>query len=428
MLNYRYISIFKTKQRINIIFLQDKFIKSTKTLKRNEIVLVLLMSLINFTHILDFMIMMPLGNILMPKWHLNSTEFSIIVSSYSLSAFVSSFAAIFFADKFDRKKVLLIAYLGFLLGTAGCIFTVNATTLIIARTITGIFGGLISAQVLSIIADIIPYERRGRAMGMLMGGFALASVIGVPFSLFLANKYEWYFPFIVVVVAGAMVYPFLLKFVPSVVGHMEKPMKIKERVQNFVSIFSDDVQVTALVFSFVMILGHFIIIPLFNPYIVYNIGVPQDSTPLIYLFGGISSLLTSQIVGKISDKYGKRQVFITAAFISLIFILLITNMKSIPVYVVLIIFAGWFSCSTGRTVPGQAMITHSVKAQTRGSFMSLNSCIQSLATGLATLISGWVTFSDENFKIYNYNYLGYISIFFILVCILLAYRLDRLLK
>ena len=396
-------------------------------LKRNEIVLVSLMALLNFTHILDFMIMMPLGNILMPKWDLTTSQFSVIVSSYSLAAFCSSFATIFFADKFDRKRLLLFGYLGFLVGTFGCVFAFDANSMIIDRTFTGIFGGLISAQVLSIIGDVVPYERRGRAMGLLMGGFALASVIGVPFGLFLANHFAWYFPFLVVASVGTLLYPFLLKFVPNVNAHLANPVKLKERYQIFLKIFSNKTQVTALAFSFLMIMGHFIIIPLFNPYIVYNVGVPQTSTPLIYLFGGISSLITAQIVGKLADKYGKRQVFVIAGFVSLVFIVMITNMPKIPVYMVLIIFVFWFSATTSRTVPGQAMTTQAVTSQTRGSFMSLNSCVQSLGSGLAALVSGLITYSDAKFAIHNYNYLGYISVILILLCVALAYRLDRLL-
>lgn len=386
------------------------------------------MALLNFTHILDFMILMPLGNILMPKWNLTSSQFSIIVSSYSLAAFISSFAAIFFADKFDRKKLLLVAYFGFLAGTFGCVFATDAGTMVIARAVTGIFGGLISAQILSIIADIIPYERRAQAMGLLMGGFALASVIGVPFGLYLANKFNWYFPFLVVAGVGTLLFPFLVRYVPSVRGHLANPILLKGRIENFVNIFSDPTQITALAFSFILIMGHFLIIPLFNPYMVYNVGVPQDDTPLIYLFGGISSLITAQLVGKLADKYGKRQVFVLAAIASLIFILMLTNMPKTPVYLVLIIFSIWFSAATGRTVPGQAMTTQAVSAKTRGSFMSLNSCMQSLGTGFAGLISGWLTFSDADFAIHHYEYLGYLSVILILICIALAFRLDRLLR
>ena len=395
-------------------------------MKRNEYILVALMALLNFTHILDFMIMMPLGNILMPKWNLTTSQFAIIVSSYSLAAFVSSFFAIFFADKFDRKKLLLLAYSGFLIGTLGCALAINVQTLIVARTVTGLFGGLISAQVLSIISDVIPYERRGSAMGMLMGGFALASVIGVPVGLFLANKYYWYSPFLIVASLGTLLIPFLIKYVPNVNAHLANPLALKERLVNFTHIFKNPIQVTALSFSFLLIMGHFIIVPLINPYMVYNVGVPQPYTPLIYLVGGLAALITAQIVGKTADKYGKRQVFVAAALVSLLFVILITSMQAMSLVLVLIVFGLWFSASTGRTVPGQAMITQSATIQTRGSFMSLNSCVQSLGTGMASLLSGWITYSDASFAIHNYNWLGYISVILIIICIFLSFRLDRL--
>ena len=385
------------------------------------------MALLNFTHILDFMIMMPLGNILMPKWNLTTSQFAIIVSSYSLAAFVSSFFAIFFADKFDRKKLLLFAYSGFLIGTFGCAFATNVHTLIVARTVTGVFGGLISAQVLSIVSDVIPYERRGSAMGMLMGGFALASVIGVPVGLYLANNYHWYFPFLIVASLGSLLVPFLIKFVPNINEHLANPVALRERIVNFTHIFKNPIQVTALCFSFLLIMGHFIIVPLINPYMVYNVGVPQPYTPLIYLVGGLAALITAQIVGKTADKYGKRQVFVAAALISLLFVVLITSMQTMPLVLVLTVFGLWFAASTGRTVPGQAMISQSVTIHTRGSFMSLNSCVQSLGTGLASLLSGWITYSDTNFAIHNYNWLGYISVSLIIICVFLSFRLDRLL-
>lgn len=403
---------------------QLKFI----ALKRNEVILVALMALLNFTHILDFMIMMPLGNILMPKWNLTTSEFSIIVSSYSLAAFFSSFCAIFFADKFDRKKLLLFGYSGFLIGTFACAFAFGTYSMILARTFTGLFGGLISAQILSIIADVIPYERRGRAMGLLMGGFALASVIGVPFGLFLANKYDWHYPFLVVATFGVLLLPFLFRFVPNVNAHLANPVKLKERIANFYDIFSNPTQITALGFSFLLITGHFIIVPLINPYLVYNVGVPQEYTPLIYLVGGICSLISAQIIGKLADSYGKRTVFVWAAVISTFFVVLITNMPHWQLFIVLGIFGFWFSSSTGRTVPGQAMITQAVTSETRGSFMSLNSCVQSLGTGFASLMSGWITYSDAKFAIHNYNYLGYISISLILLCVLLSYQLERKLQ
>ncbi len=362
----------------------------------------------------------------MPRWNVNSSQFTLVVSCYSFASFVSSFSAIFFADNFDRKKLLLFAYAGFLLGTLSCAFADSYYTMMAARVITGLFGGLISAQVLSIIGDVIPYQRRGQAMGMLMGGFGIASIAGIPLGLYLANTYGWYTPFLFIVAVGALVFPFLLKYIPNVNGHLANKTKFKDRLKNIVYTFQNKTQSTALLFSALMMTGHFIIIPLINPFMVHNVGVPIGKTPLIYLVGGLSSIFTAQIVGKLSDKYGKKKVFTIAAYISIVFVFFITNMPVLNLYLVLTIFAFWFSTATSRMVPGQAMTTQAVPPQNRGGFMSLNSCIQALAQGCAMLVSGWVTFSDANLVIYNYNILGYFSIGLILMCIVVVSKLEKL--
>jgi MFS transporter, DHA1 family, inner membrane transport protein len=394
-------------------------------LQRKEIILVSLLALLNFTHILDTMILMPLGNILMPKWDIDSSQYSKIVSAYSIAAFVSSFAAIFYVDKFDRKRILLLAYLGFILGTFSCVFANGYSSMIFARVITGIFGGLISAQVLTIIGDVIPYEKRGRAMGLLMGGFAIASILGVPLGLYFANLLGWHYPFIIIASFGVLLFPFLFKYVPNVKNASTLPIRLKERITNFKNIFTNKEQLIALSFSTLLVMGHFIIIPLINPYMVYNVGVPQDYTPLIYLVGGISALITANFIGKLADKFGKQKVFLICALISLVFVLAITHMPSISLVLVLLTFAFWFSTATGRTVPGQAMVTQAVTTQSRGGFMSCNSCLQNLSMGLASLISGWITSSDKNFVITNYNVLGYVSIGLILVSVALSYKLEK---
>ncbi len=175
-----------------------------------------------------------------------------------------------------------------------------------------------------------------------------------------------------------------------------------------------------------MISGHFIIIPLINPYMVFNAGVLQANTPLIYLCGGLSAMIAAQFAGKLADRFGKRQVFVISALLSTLFIFAITNMPALPLFIILLTFSLWFSTATGRTVPGQAMTTQAVTTQSRGSFMSLNSCVQSLGSGLATLLSGLITYSDEKYAIHNYHILGYISIGIILLSVAVAYRLDRL--
>src|SRR5215207_5836950 len=185
-----------------------------------EKIILLLLTVLNFTHIMDFMIMMPLGNYLMPYFDITSQQFSMLVAAYTFSAGASGFLAAFFVDRFDRKRVLLFAYAGFLLGTLCCAISPAYEILLVSRVIAGLFGGLIGAQVLSIVADIIPYERRASAMGMIMAAFSAASVFGVPFGLYIANLFNWHAPFFFVVILGALLVPFLIKFLPQMNAHL----------------------------------------------------------------------------------------------------------------------------------------------------------------------------------------------------------------
>src|SRR5829696_6612346 len=190
-------------------------------MKKERILLILLAS-INFTHILDFMIMMPLGNYLMPYFKISPQQFTLLVAAYTLSAGASGFISAFFADNHDRKKILLIGYLGFLLGTLACGFAPSYHLLLVARLLAGIFGGLIGAQVLSIISDAFPYTRRATAMGAVMSSFSIASTIGVPFALYLAHLFSWHVPFLLVGFLGIILIPLIIRFVPQQVAHIQK--------------------------------------------------------------------------------------------------------------------------------------------------------------------------------------------------------------
>jgi MFS transporter, DHA1 family, inner membrane transport protein len=369
--------------------------------------------------------MMPLSNLLMPLWKLNTNQFAQVVAGYPIAAFCSAFCAIFFADKFDRKYLLLFAYGGFLIATFMCGQATGYTSMLLARIVTGLFGGMIGAQVMSMIGDFVPYERRGQAMGILMSGFALASVIGVPLSLYLANKFSWNFPFYLISLLGIILYIVLWKVLPNFRAHMAVPVKLKERAENFLHIFKNKTQIIALTLGSCLMMGHFFIIPLINPYLVNNVKVDIGKTPLVYLFGGIATIIASNITGKLADKYGKYIVFRISILFAFPCIFIISNMQVMPLWQVLSLYAIWFAVTTSRSVPAQAMITQSVTAQTRGSFMSFSSCLQSLGTGIATLTSGLLTSNDTNGYIHGYSHLGYVSMAVIGFCFYLGWVLNK---
>lgn len=395
-------------------------------MNKTERVLLLLLASINFTHILDFMIMMPLGNFLMPHFDISTQYFSTIVAAYPITAFASGLVTAFFVDRYDRKKVLLFAYTGFIAGTVLCGLAPSAILLLLARVITGLFGGLIGAQVLSIIADTFPYNKRAQAMSVVFMAFSLASIFGVPFSLYLAKLISWHAPFYFIGILGVLLLPLLNRYLPSVSDHITAGGNEKQSISTILTkVVGNRSQVLALMLSGGLMLGHFAIIPFINPYMEFNVGFSKDQTPLIYMVGGTCALISSNIIGRLADKHGKFKVFTICLILSLLPIFFITNMPVIHFYMVLAIFGFWFTFSTGRNIPAQAMISTVVDPAERGRFMSFNSSMQQLFTGLASIISGFIVYRGQDGRIYNYQYVGYFSIAIVFCMLFIGRQLAR---
>ncbi|MBP7473749.1 MAG: MFS transporter [Pyrinomonadaceae bacterium] len=395
-------------------------------MQRKERIILLLLTLINFTHIMDFMIMMPLGNYLMPYFDISSQQFSMLVAAYTFSAGISGFLAAFFVDRFDRKRVLMFAYAGFLLGTFCCAISPAYEILLVSRIVAGLFGGLIGAQVLSIVADLIPYERRATAMGMIMAAFSVASVFGVPFGLFIANFFNWHAPFVFVVIMGLVLIPFLLKFLPKMEGHLlEKSEPRIGPIELISDVFRNSRQMYALALTAFMMMGHFMIIPFINPFMEFNMGFSKTQTPLIYMVGGSLTMISSPLIGRLADRVGKYGIFVALVLAAVPLIALITNLPHISFYLVLCITGLWFIISAGRFIPAQAMISNVVPPERRGSFMSFNSSVQQMFVGLASVIAGLIVIKMPDNTIARYEVTGYLSIAIILCSLFFATMLHR---
>ncbi|MDX2282042.1 MAG: MFS transporter [Saprospiraceae bacterium] len=388
-----------------------------------ERLLLVILACVNFTHIMDFMIMMPLGPQLMKLFDISPQQFGFAVSSYSLTAGVSGFISAFFVDKFDRKQTLLFAYIGFVVGTFACAFAPTYLMLVGARILAGLFGGMIGAQVLSIVADTIPYERRAGAMGIVMMAFSMASVLGVPAGLWLASLFSWHAPFMVVGSIGLVVILLIYFLVPPINGHLQKAVQNHSPFHVLTDIWASPNQRKALTLSAVLMIGHFSIIPFLAPSLVGNAAFSQDNIFLIYLVGGSLTFFTSPLVGKIADKRGKFPIFVLFALLSLIPVWLITNLWPMPLWVVLIISGMFFIFINGRMIPLQAMVSGVVPPEQRGGFMSINSSMQQLSTGLAANLGGLIVVETVDGRLEHYNWVGYISIALVLVSIWLASRL-----
>lgn len=389
-----------------------------------ERLLLIILASVNFTHIMDFMIMMPLGPQLMDLLHINPQQFGLAVSAYAITAGCSSFVSAFFVDRFDRKKVLLFAYIGFVAGTFSCAMAPNYELLVAARVLAGLFGGMIGAQVLAIVADTFGYERRARAMGILMTSFSLASVAGVPTGLWLAAKYSWHVPFAAIGSLGLVVAVMIGLFVPPVNDHITGARPAGNPFRVLTDIFNTSNQMKALSLSIVLMMGHFVIIPFIAPSLVSNVGYSEHNIFLIYLVGGALTIFTSPLVGRIADRRGKYPIFVTFALLSLIPVWLITNLWPMPLWNVLVISGLFFIFVNGRMIPMQAIISGVVTPQQRGGFMSINSSMQQMATGLAAMIGGAIISKSPEGHIEHYAVVGYFSILLIAVSIWLAGRVQ----
>lgn len=410
-----------------LVLLSPYFSAPLALMSRKEKTILILLAGMNFTHILDFMIMMPLSNYLIGDLGITPFQFSALVAVYSISAFVSGLAIATFIDRYDRKKPLLLAYIGFMLGTVACGFAPNFGILLAARIVAGLFGGIIGAQVFAIVGDMFSYERRGQAMGIVMGGFAAASILGVPLSLYVTNlfKENWHLPFLMIGGVALLLIPLIIKIIPNMKGHIREHDEEESLFSALITVAKVPIQRSALTFSGLLMMGHFLIIPFINPYLEFNKGFSKDAIPYIYLVGGAASLLAAVYLGRVADKKGKLSIFSISVFLSLFMVLLITRLPNVEFPIVLMFFGFWFIVATGRIVTAQAMITEVVRPEQRGSFMSINGSIQQLGSGIAALCAGAIVKTENTGKILRYEWVGYLSIFVLLLSLLFGRVIFR---
>lgn len=393
-------------------------------LSRPQYIILLILAAINFTHIMDFMIMMPMAPQLMRKLHINPQQFSLLVSSYTIAAGTASFLGTFIVDRFDRKRVLMLCYPGFCLGSLLCGFSPDYLTLLLARVLTGLLGGIIGSQVLSIVADIIPAQHRGKATGMVMTGFAAASVLGVPLGQYFGTTLGWQTPFFGIGAVGMLVWFLAIYILPPVKEHLAAGRVNKNPIKTLSEILSVSRHRQALFFTLLVTFSHFTMIPFLSPYMVANVGFKEIQLSYIYLIGGMLTLFTSPYVGKLADQYGTVKVFSLMAVLATLPQLAITHMPAVPIWVALIATSFFFIFSSGRFVPSQSLTMSAVNPAQRGGFMSLNSSLTQMASGLAVFLAGFVVTKNDLGQLQHYNWLGYSTVAFSVLTLFMAKRLK----
>lgn len=389
-----------------------------------EKVLLFILAVVQFTHILDFMIIMPLGSQFMRIFVISPRQFSLIVSAYAGSAFVMGLFSAMFIDRFDRKQALLYTYIGFTVGTLACAIAPSYPVFLAARSITGAFGGILGALVLSIIGDTVPLKRRASAMGMVMTAFSVASVIGVPAGIYLAAEFSWRAPFLAVGAIAAGLTFCIFFFMPALRKHLESGQVQRHPFRVMAAIFSDANQRRALFFTVILMLGHFTIIPFIAPYMQLNIGFSDYQVTYIYFIGGMLTVFLLPFFGRLADRHGHAKVFSISSLFALASIFAITNLPAVPMALALCATSSFFVVASGRNVPAMTMVTSVVRPESRGSFMSVRSSVQEMALALSSILAGLIITENGDGSLGNYPYVGYIAIFMSLVAIALAWRLK----
>ncbi|MCH2215205.1 MAG: MFS transporter [Flavobacteriales bacterium] len=360
---------------------------------------------------MDFMIMMPLGPQFNRIFEITPELWSSVISSYTFAAAISGLAAIFLLDLFDRRKALLFIYSGFIISTFLVGFAKSIEMLLAARALTGLFGGIIGALVLSIVGDVIENKHRGKAIGIVMTGFSAAASLGVPLGLFLGTKFGWKLAFFMVAGISTVLLGFAIKLVPSIKGHLkEKGTRVESSIQALKFVVSDRNQLRAFGFTLLIVFGQFSIIPFISPYTVSNVGFEEIELIYIYLVGGALTVFTSPLFGKFADRFGRLKTFAVLMLISLVPIYAITNMTPQPVWFVLIFSSMFFVFAAGRMVPASAMVVGTAHPDYRGTFMSLRSSLLSLGQGVAAFCAGLIIVEFPDGTYGNFRIVGYIGI------------------
>lgn len=393
-----------------------------KAILRKEKLYVLILAAIQVAHIMDFVIMMPLGPRFMRVFNISPVEFSSLVSAYTFSAGIVGFFGALYADHFDRKKFLLFNFTGFIAGTFLCGISTNFTTLLMARIIAGAFGGVLNACVLSLVADLIPFQRRGAAMGVVMSSFSVSSVVGIPIGLYIANTFDWHYSFYFICCVGIIFWILSFFVLPSV--KVNRPKSFTENLKKFRAVFKRD-YIEAFCLTSCLAFGIFHVIPFIAPYLVRNVGFKESQLPFMYLIGGIGTIITARIVGKLTDKIGGFKVFRFLVFISILPILALTNMPPVAVGVALTITTLFTMFGSARFIPAMTMVSGVVKPEERGTFMSLENAGRQFASGAASQTAGLIIGSTASGLLTGYNIVGYICIATSLIAVWIASNIRK---
>ncbi|MFZ6013951.1 MAG: MFS transporter [Bacteroidota bacterium] len=389
-----------------------------------DIFMIAILSIIQFTVILDFMVLSPLSAILLPELKITTVQFGLVVSAYAFSAGASGLIAAGFADKFDRKKLLMFFYTGFVIGTFLCGIAPDYTSLLIARIVTGIFAGVIGSINFAIITDLFRMEVRGRVMGFVQMAFAGSQVLGLPIGLYFANLWGWHSPFLMIVAVCVVVGILIVIYMKPVDSHLSLQSD-KHPVQHLVSTLSKKTYLKGFAATTLLATGGFMMLPFGSAFSVNNLGISLKSLPTLYFITGICSMIAAPLVGKWSDSAGKYLVFCLGSILTMVVTVIYCNLGITPLWIVIAISAIMFVGVSSRMVSSSALMTAVPDPADRGAFMSINASVQQISGGIAAFIAGLIVYQTPSGKILHYDILGYVVCVATIITMLMMFTIHR---
>ena len=385
-----------------------------------------LLAFLQFTIILDFMVISPLGAVIMPELKISPSQFGLIVSAYAFSAGISGFLSAGFADRFDRKKFLLFFYTGFVLATLLCGIAPTFILLLIARILTGVFGGVIGSMVLAITTDLFEYQVRGRVMGIIQTAFAASQILGLPAGMYFSNLWGWHAPFLMIVVVSALVGVVIWKVVKPIDAHLKFKID-RSPLHHIVTTVSTPRYILGFLATALLTTGGFMLMPFSSAFTVHNLGIPIEQLPMIYLVTGLSAIVVGPAVGRLSDQIGKFKTFTIGTVITTVMVVVYTQLGVSSLATVIAVNVVMFSGIFSRMIPAQALTSAIPTPDSRGAFMAVSSSLQQLSGGVAAMLAGFIVQEGSSGEILHFDQVGYVVLLSAVLTLILMYFVDRML-
>ncbi len=387
---------------------------------------IFLIAITQFTVVLDFMIMSPLGDIMMKTLGISTSQFGLAVSAYAFSAGISGLLTAGFADRYDRKKLLLFFYIGFALGTFLCAIAPNYELLVAARIITGIFGGVIGSVSMAIVADLFTLQQRGKVMGFVQMGFGVSQVLGIPIGLYIANSFGWHAPFLWIAIMTALIILLLILKLKPITDHLSL-QKAHSALKHLLNTVAKSHYRLGFFSTAMLSIGGFMMMPFGSAFAINNVKVTQNQLPLLFMVTGVSSLISMPLIGKMSSKGNKLRIFNVATVFSIIIVNIYAHYSSTPFWIVLITNICMMVSIMSRIIPASVLTSAIPEPHDRGAFMSVNSSLQQMAGGFGAMLGGFIIFQKDKFSpLEHYDTMAMVASAIMLITVYLVYRVNNL--